>query len=220
MMRSRFLRATAFKMAADATGASSAASSTSSSTIGSGPKYDPYFVLGIRSGAPAHELRDRYHTLMQQYHPEMASDGIGDIEKMQEIDKAYILVTQAPTQDKRYRNLISDTQRMYYNVLPEWIAKNLDDMPRYWAWARWRLNFTYFALACSLVCLVMGKMYKSHPNWIHTAVFCFIVDCMFHTMFFPMIMFGIFFRAFGDTQQYSMAWLNSPKNFLRRQLDY
>ena len=38
-------------------------------------KYDAWAVLGLRAGTAPHELRDRYHVLMQQCHPEMAPRG-------------------------------------------------------------------------------------------------------------------------------------------------
>lgn len=183
-------------------------------------KYDAWSVLGLRPGTAPHELRDRYHVLMQQYHPEMASDGTGDMDRMEEIDKAYCLIAQAPTNDARYRNLVTDTQFMYYKFLPRWMSKNIDDMPRYWSWARWRFDFSYFLAGCGLLSLILGKVSLSHPRWVTGAAVAFCIDVVLHTAFFPMVMVGLFFRILGERQPYSLAWFQSPKMFLRRSLEY
>eukprot|EP00760_Papus_ankaliazontas_P003021 PhM_4_TR1137/c0_g1_i1/m.49301 len=183
-------------------------------------KYNPWDVLGVRAGAPAHELRDKYHLLMQAHHPEMASDGVGNIQKMDEIDKAYIMITKAPTLDKRYKNLLTDTQHMYYKVLPEWMARNVDEMPRYWSWVRWRVDFAYLVLGAGLLCFILGRLVPTYPRWVSSCAAAFVIDCLLHTQLLPILLVALFFRVFGDRQAYSMAWLMSPKGFLRRELEY
>ena len=188
--------------------------------LSTGPQYNPWDVLNLRRGASTAELRDRYNDLMNKYNPTLAADGVGDANRMREVDNAYVFISQAPSNDKRYRNLLSDTQHFYYRLLPEWIARNLDEMPRYWHWARWRFSPTYFLAGAAVLCFIFGRIALQHPRWVGLAVFTLLLDCVFHTIAFPFVFLAILFRMWGEKQVTSLAWLQSPKNFLRRELNY
>eukprot|EP00331_Platyophrya_macrostoma_P017705 CAMPEP_0176467046 /NCGR_PEP_ID=MMETSP0127-20121128/38241_1 /TAXON_ID=938130 /ORGANISM="Platyophrya macrostoma, Strain WH" /LENGTH=180 /DNA_ID=CAMNT_0017860303 /DNA_START=16 /DNA_END=555 /DNA_ORIENTATION=+ len=110
---------------------SSSASSDNTSSPSAG--YNPWEVLGLKPGATAHDIRLRYHELLKTCHPDIDPKG-GNIGVLNQINKAYELISQSPTLDKRYRGLVTDTQYFYYKFLPEWMAKNVDEMPRYWSW--------------------------------------------------------------------------------------
>nr|CCM14289.1 hypothetical protein, conserved [Leishmania guyanensis] len=182
--------------------------------------YNPWEVLGLKPGASTQTIRLRYHELMKQVHPDMAVDGAGDIPRLNQINKAYELITKSPTLDRRYRNLVSDTQYFYYKFLPEWMARNVDEMPRYWSWVKWRTpsGFHIFLLLCGFY--VLGRFYAAFP--LLTSVFFISValDVLLHTMLAPAALCMLFLYSIMAYRSYDMAWLTSPKGFLRRELGY
>ncbi|KAG5508177.1 hypothetical protein JKF63_05432 [Porcisia hertigi] len=182
--------------------------------------YNPWEVLGLKPGASAQTIRLRYHELMKQVHPDMAADGTGDIPRLNQINKAYELITKSPTLDRRYRNLVSDTQYFYYKFLPEWMARNVDEMPRYWSWAKWRIpsGFHIVLLLCGFYAL--GRFYAAFP--LLTTIFFLTValDVLLHTMLAPAALCMLFLYSIMAYRSYDMAWLTSPKGFLRRELGY
>ncbi|KAG5503785.1 hypothetical protein JIQ42_07302 [Leishmania sp. Namibia] len=182
--------------------------------------YNPWEVLGLKPGASSQTIRLRYHELMKQVHPDMAADGAGDIPRLNQINKAYELITKSPTLDRRYRNLVSDTQYFYYRFLPEWMARNVDEMPRYWSWVKWRTpsGFHVFLLLCGFY--VLGRFYAAFP--LLTSVFFISValDVLLHTMLAPAALCMLFLYSIMAYRSYDMAWLTSPKGFLRRELGY
>ncbi|KNH08353.1 chaperone protein DNAj [Perkinsela sp. CCAP 1560/4] len=183
-------------------------------------KYDPWRVLGVQKGVPLNVLREKYHSLAQTYHPNFVKEGKGDMAKMKEIDDAYLWVTKAPTVDKRYRNLVGDSSKFYYSLLPKWMAKNLDEMPRYWTWLRWKMPAAAFFAGIMTVFYIMGRLWPTHRWLVYTVALAFTIDCLLHVSLTPIIILAIFFRLMGEQEHYSLAWLQSPKNFWRRGLDY
>ncbi|KAG8346962.1 DnaJ domain [Trypanosoma vivax] len=196
------------------------ATSPSLSSATSAEGYNPWLVLGLKPGVSTQTLRMRYHELMKEVHPDLEPNGVGDIPRMNQINKAYEIITKSPTLDHRYRNLISDTQYFYYRFLPEWMARNVDEMPRYWSWIRWRLpsGFQLLILCCS--CYMVGRFYRAFP--ILTSVFLLSVsiDVLFHTMIAPATCSMLFLYSILSSQSYNMAWLTSPRSFLSRELGY
>lgn len=183
--------------------------------------YDPWAILGLKPGASNHDLRVRYHELLEQYHPEYVKDGGGgDVQKWAEVDRAYQLVTKAPAHDKRYRNLMTDAQHFYYRYLPMWMARNIDEMPRWWSWMRWKLPTFWFVASCFGVMYIMGKVYAYYPNVGVAGTVCFITDILFHTSTFPVMVAVMFVMLLFSSGNVDMAWLTSPKGFLRRPLQY
>ena len=184
------------------------------------PKYNPWSVLGVTKGSPKNVLRERYHSLMQQHHPYFVKEGKGDLKKVREIDEAYLWVTKSPTMDKRYKNLITDTGKLYYLLLPKWMAKNLDEMPRYWNWIRWKISNAGFYVFILCLLYVLGRLYPTHHHFVKAIFVTFLADCIFHTAVAPMLLIAMFFRILGEQRHYSLSWLQSPKGFWRRDLDY
>lgn len=189
--------------------------------------YDPYAVLGLKKGASPHSVRLRYHELMKQVHPDMveAADdesgaAKGDIPRLNQINKAYELIMKSPTLDKRYRNLVSDTQHFYYRFLPEWMARNVDEMPRYWSWVKWRTPSAFHVFLLLFACYALGRFAAAFP--VLTTVFCISVglDILLHTMLAPAALSMLFLYSIMAYRSYDMAWLTSPRGFLRRELGY
>lgn len=182
--------------------------------------YNPWDVLGLKAGATNQTIRLRYHELMKEVHPDLAADGVGDIPRLNQINKAYELITKSPTLDKRYRNLVSDTQYFYYRFLPEWMARNVDEMPRYWSWVKWRTptGFQVFLLCCAFY--VFGRFLKEFPRLTLLFVGSMLADILLHTMLAPAVLSMLFLYSIMAYRSYDMAWLTSPKGFLRRELGY
>ena len=183
--------------------------------------YNPWEVLGLKPGASAHDIRLRYHELLQECHPEYVKGGKeADIIKLNQINKAYEIITKSPTLDKRYRNLVSDTQRMYYKLLPEWIAKNVDEQPRYISWIRWRVPSPLQIVFLMIGLYATGRFYKEFP--VFTIVFfsCVTFDYLFHTMSAPFALSMLFLSAVVSNQTYTMSWLVSPRSMLQGGLGY
>ena len=184
--------------------------------------YDPWAVLGLKPGASPHDLRVRYHELLELYHPDYVKAGAEpDVQKWADVDRAYQLTTKAPTLDRRYRNLISDTQAVYYRFLPEWMAKNLDEMPRWWSWIRWRVPKATFVMLVLFALYFTGRIWANHPRMGKLLLMALVSDVLFHTSIFP-IMFTVLCATllFAGNDTMDMAWLTSPKEFLRRPLQY
>lgn len=182
--------------------------------------YNPWEVLGVKPGASNQTIRLRYHELMRQVHPDLDPNGVGDIPRLNQINKAYEIITQSPTLDRRYRNLVSDTQYFYYRFLPEWMARNVDEMPRYWSWVKWRTPgaFQVFLWCCG--CYMIGRFYVAFPMLTSVFLASLVVDILFHTMTAPATCSMLFLYAIMSAQSFDMAWLTSPKTFLRRELGY
>lgn len=184
-------------------------------------EYDPWKILGLKAGASAHDLRVRYHELLEQFHPDYVKDGEeGDVQKWADIDRAYQLVTKAPTLDRKYRRLVTDAEQWYYAYFPEWLSRNIDEMPRWWTWVRWRFGrpgFWIFALSAAFI---IGKLHARRPKLASLCFVAVILDIMFHTAIFP-VMFGVVcVGTFFTGSEYNLAWLTSPRQFLRRPLQY
>lgn len=182
--------------------------------------YNPWEVLGLKPGVTSHDIRLRYHDLLKSCHPDMAPEGQSDLGKLNQINKAYEIITKSPTLDKRYRNLITDTQYFYYKFLPEWMAKNVDEMPRYWSWIKWRSPGPLVVIIWLSGAYVVGRMYAAFPFFTTVAVLSICVDILLHTMIAPATFSMLFMNAMLTSQTYDMAWLTSPKGFLRRELGY
>lgn len=182
--------------------------------------YNPWEVLGLKPGVTSHDIRLRYHDLLKTCHPDMAPTGEGDIGKLNQINKAYEIITKSPTLDKRYRNLVSDTQYFYYKILPEWMAKNVDEMPRYWSWVKWRTPGPFIVFLWLCAAYVIGRFYAAFPFFTTMALSAIVIDILFHSMIAPPIFSMLFMNAMLTSQNYDMAWLTSPKGFLRRELGY
>lgn len=182
--------------------------------------YNPWEVLGLKAGASTQTIRLRYHELMKEVHPDMAADGVGDIPRLNQINKAYELITKSPTLDRRYRNLVSDTQYFYYRFLPEWMARNVDEMPRYWSWMKWRTPSGFHIFLMCVGFYALGRFYAAFP--LLTSVFLVSVgiDVLLHTMLAPAALCMLFLYSIMAYRSYDMAWLTSPKGFLRRELGY
>ncbi|EPY20758.1 chaperone protein DNAJ [Strigomonas culicis] len=182
--------------------------------------YNPWQVLGLQPGASTQTIRTRYHELMREVHPDLATDGTGDIPRLNQINKAYELITKSPTLDRQYRKLVSDKQYVYYKLLPEWMARNVDEMPRYYSWMRWRTpsGFQIFLLAVG--CYALGRFYVAMPKLTTVFISSVVIDILFHTMIAPASLSMLFLYSIMSYHSYDMAWLTSPKGFLRRELGY
>jgi hypothetical protein len=182
--------------------------------------YNPWEVLGLKPGASTQTIRLRYHELMKEVHPDMATDGVGDIPRLNQINKAYELITKSPTLDRRYRNLVSDTQYFYYNFLPEWMARNVDEMPRYWSWVKWRTPGGFHIFLLLVGFYVLGRFYAAFPMLTTVFLVTVLLDVLLHTMLAPASLCMLFLYSIMAYRSYDMAWLTSPKGFLRRELGY
>ena len=183
--------------------------------------YNPWEVLGLQPHCSAHAVRLRYHELLQECHPDYCkAGGEGDITRLNEVNKAYEIITKSPTLDRRYRNLVNDKQRLYYKFLPEWMAKNVDDMPRYVSYARWKYAPSAQMVILASACFMLGKLYMTFPFFTLLFFAAVMVDVLFHTMFAPSAGAILAIMAVINRQSYSMSWLQSPKNFLQRNLGY
>jgi hypothetical protein len=183
--------------------------------------YDPWVVLGLKPGATPHDLRVRYHELMEQYHPDYVKDGgKGDIQKFAEVDRAYQLIIKSPTLDKRYKNLVSDTQYFYYRFLPQWMAKNVDEAPRWWSWLRWRVPSVYVVFMCVVGAYAIARVSAKYPMIGMVMGVSLVMDWLLHTMMAPIAFMCLLLKAFVSGQTYNLSWFHSPKGFLRRWLDY
>lgn len=181
--------------------------------------YNPWEVLGLKAGATNQTIRLRYHALMKEVHPDMAPNG-GDIPRLNQINKAYELITKSPTLDRRYRNLVSDAQYIYYRFLPEWMARNVDEMPRYWSWVKWRTPGAMHLFLVCFGCYMVGRFYVALPRLTTVFVLSVILDILLHTMIAPATLSMLFLYSIMAYRSYDMAWLTSPKGFLRRELGY
>lgn len=181
--------------------------------------YNPWEVLGLKPGVTQHDVRMRYHELLKSCHPDLDANG-GNIGRLNQINKAYEIITKSPTLDKRYRNLVTDTQYFYYKFLPEWMAKNVDEMPRYYSWVKWRTPTTFVVVLWLSGAYVVGRMYVAYPFFTTVFLAACLFDVLFHTMIAPATLAMLFFNAVMTAQSHSMAWLMSPKGFLRRDLGY
>jgi hypothetical protein len=190
------------------------------SHVGADGKYDPWAILGLKPGCSAHDVRLRYHELLKQYHPDHVESGNGDVLKVNEIDRAFQLITKAPNVDKRYRNLVSDTQHFYYNFLPEWMSKNVDEMPRWWTWLRWKLPAWYFVFSAGLLMFCIGRVAPTYPFFTLIVFICFGTDILLHTMMTPPALLLLLMKTALNQGSYDLAWFHSPKQFLRRELSY
>jgi len=182
--------------------------------------YDPWAVLGLKPGATPHDLRVRYHELLDKYHPDYAKEGTGDIAKFAEVDRAYQLIVKSPTLDKRYKGLVSDSQYFYYKFLPQWMAKNVDEAPRWWSWMRWRVPSTYMIFLGILGFYAIGRVTAKYPLIGTVMCVSLVLDWLLHTMIAPVAFMMLLLKAFISGQTYDLAWFHSPKGFLRRWLDY
>lgn len=183
--------------------------------------YNPWEVLGLKAGASNQTIRLRYHELMKEVHPDMATNGTGgDIPRLNQINKAYELITKSPTLDKRYRNLVSDTQHFYYRFLPEWMARNVDEMPRYWSWTKWRTPTGFQIFLVCFAFYACGRLFAAFPKLTTVFVASVAFDILFHTMIAPATLSFLFLYSIMAYRSYDMAWLTSPRGFLRRELGY
>lgn len=183
--------------------------------------YNPWEVLGLKPGASPHDIRLRYHELLQECHPEYVKNGTQpNVIRLNQVNKAYEIVTKSPTLDKRYRNLVSDTQRLYYRILPEWIAKNIDEQPRYLSWIRWRVPSLLQIFFLLFGMYAMGRFYVHFP--VLTVVFflCVSMDFLLHTMSAPFALSMLFLSTVVSNQTYTMSWLVSPRSMLQGELGY
>jgi len=196
---------------------SSSASSDNTSSPSAG--YNPWEVLGLKPGATAHDIRLRYHELLKTCHPDIDPKG-GNIGVLNQINKAYELISQSPTLDKRYRGLVTDTQYFYYKFLPEWMAKNVDEMPRYWSWVKWRTPSVFVVFLWLFGAWIVGRFYAAFPFFTSVACVSILVDVLLHTMIAPAVFSMLFMNAIMTSQSYSLSWLTSPKSFLSRELGY
>ena len=186
------------------------------------PEYDPWVVLGLKKGASQHDVRMQYHNLSQLYHPTMAKDpATADIIKWNEVDRAYQIITQSSTLDKRFRKHVSNFQLTYYKYLPEWMSRNVDETPRWWSWMKWRTNG---GLPLGCICAFGLYVWACFAIWYpYVALFIslsIVTDFLFHTMLTPVaftltIMKWSIMRNADD-----MSFVTSPKGFLRRPLNW
>lgn len=183
--------------------------------------YDPWAVLGLTPGASAHAIRLKYHELLTECHPEYVKRGAEpDIVRLNQINKAYEIITRSPTLDKRYRNLVSDAQRIYYRFLPEWMAKNVDEAPRYISWVRWRVPTALQLFMLAFGCYALGRFYVAFPAPTTVLLTCIAMDYLLHTMSAPFAFSILFLHAMFSGKTYSMSWLLSPRGFLQDGLSY
>lgn len=189
--------------------------------VGAGNKYDPWLVLGLKAGAPAYEIRLRYHELMQQCHPSFALPEKVDLEKWAEIDKAYNLVVATPTMDHQYRNLVTPRQQLYYRILPEWMARNVDDSPRWYGWMKLRMDRLFFVVVAAALSYAVGRSIVVQPAVLAVLIFAILSDWLLGTAATPFVLCYAFFRVFTfNNQSNDLSWLQSPKQFLQRGYEY
>jgi hypothetical protein len=188
--------------------------------VGAGGAYDPWSVLGLKAGASADDIRLRYHDLMREVHPQFAEDGKGDLERWAEVDRAYRLITQAPALDKRYRNLTSDAQRSYYRVLPDWMARNVDDRPSWYTYARYKMPPTGFIMFAMIISYIAGRLIVMYPYAAPIIAIAVLGDFLFHVSLTPIVLALVILRAWTTNPKGDISWLMSPKNFLQKELTY
>ena len=177
--------------------------------------------MGLKEGASAHDIRMRYHELLKQYHPDYVPQGeSGDMEMLHKIEQAYQLITKAPTVDKRYRNLISDSQHIYYRFLPQFMARNIDEMPRYWTWMRWKLSAVWFWPFLAFVLYIIGMIASRFPYFAFCICLTFLIDCLLHLPLTPIVGGCMALKALFSGDTYDLAWFHSPKGFLTRGLTW
>jgi hypothetical protein len=188
--------------------------------VGAEGTYDPWQVLGLQRGASAHDIRVRYHDLMKQYHPHFADPESADVDKWTEVDRAHGLITQAPKVDTRFSNHMTDGQRAYYAFLPEWMARNVDDKPRYWSWFRHRVPPLPFWCMVGFGFFIAGRLASMYPAAVPLFGITAFLDLLFGTTTMPIMVLYIMAKAFAADRTYTLAWLMSPKGFMQRDLYY
>ena len=186
------------------------------------PDYDPWDVLGLKKGASMHDMRIQYHLLTLKYHPDHAKDPKeADMVKFNEIDRAYQIITKAPTLDKRYRAHVTETQFFYYKFLPEWMARNVDEMPRWWSWLKWRSPRPWiFACMIGFLFYWYAMFARWYPYVAGMISVAFLSDVLLHTQFTPLAFTLVLMKWLMMRGSDDMAFLTSPKGFLRRDLKY
>jgi len=187
--------------------------------VGEEGSYDPWAVLGLQKGASAHDIRVRYHDLMKQLHPSFADPETADLDKWNEIDRAHAFITQAPKVDSRYNLHIDENQRFYYAFLPEWMARNVDDRPRYMSWIRHRFGKIVWPLMMAAVTAMAG-LTAQYPLAGPMLAIALLLDLLFATSVLPFIAVGLFLRSCMSHGRQNMAWLLSPKGFMQRGHEY
>jgi hypothetical protein len=187
--------------------------------VGTEGSYDPWAILGLQKGASAHDIRVRYHDLMKKYHPTFAEDGEADIDKWTEVDRAHNLITQAPTVDSRFNLHMDGNQQAYYSVLPEWMARNVDDKPRYWSWFRHRLPPLPFWITVGFLSFIVGRLALAYPMAVPLFGLCVVLDVLFATQLMPFMFLYIVIKAYMS-ELVDVSWLMSPKGFMQRGLLY
>ena len=187
------------------------------------PSYDPWGVMGLKEGASHHDVRMRYNELIKEYHPDYVPKGkLGDVEKLREVEQAYTYIIASPSIDKRYRNLVSGGQRKYYSFLPGWMARNVDEMPRYYSWVKHKVaQSSHLIFFVVLAAGVTIKLCRLNPEFFFIIAVAFIVDTLFHTMLVLWTLFLLFNKSVftnNSIEHYNTAWLQSPKKMLGRGL--
>lgn len=187
--------------------------------------YNPWEVMGLKEGASHHDVRMQYQELLNQYHPDYVPKGtLGDVDKLREVEEAYNYIITSPTIDKKYRNLVSKEQAVYYKVLPAWMARNLDEMPRYYSWLRYKCaNEWHIMFMTVVVFLCLVRFAKSQPEFFFYITAAFIIDSLFHTMILTYVVLLLVIKAVGTgntIDDYNSSWLQSPKGFLTRGISY
>ena len=184
--------------------------------------YDPWAVLGLKPGASTNDIRLRYHELMREFHPSLAKTANGgDPIRLAQINKAYDLITKSPTLDRRFRNLVSESQYHYYKVLPDWMARNVDEMPRYWSWFKWRLKGSaQTAMILGTLCFFIGTCFKNWPVLTTVLFVSFGLDILLHTTAAPGVLGMLFIKMCATTRAHDLSWVMSMKATLQRDLTY
>ena len=85
---------------------------------------------------------------------------------------------------------------------------------------RWKLPTFWFVASGFGVMYIMGKVYAYYPNMGVAGTVCFFMDILFHTSTFPVMIGVMFVMLLFSSGNVYMAWLTSPKGFLRRPLQY
>jgi hypothetical protein len=85
---------------------------------------------------------------------------------------------------------------------------------------RWKLPTFWFVASALGVTYILGKVYAYYPNMGVAGMVCFIFDIIFHTSAFPVMVMVMFIMLLFSGGNVDMAWLTSPKGFLRRPLQY
>ncbi len=183
--------------------------------------YDPWKVLGLNPGAPAYEIRLRYHDLMKECHPSLAPEAKVDLNRVAEVDRAFALVMAMPTLDTQFVNVVSKKQRVYYQYLPEWMARNVDDTPRWYGWLRYRVpSGVLIFLVCALSYMV-GRIVTLYPVVGPVFVVALLSDYLLATSAVPAVTVIMLFKMMiAASSVRDMAWLFSPKGFLQGRLEY